>query len=356
MSDKQHKPQLIGDKEILKAPVDFTKLGGYKKSTKRPADKENSEPRDSRHDDFTEFSHKDDDEKHRQPLFKGDGYQGSATSDEWLDKDYIKNMLKTDLKEGFDLSEMQSLLESNSDDKEFVTNCLDIFNATLQSKYEELQEAALETTINVISEYAEQLNESYEEELAALEEGVSEYLDAVVLEWAHDNKLAIQESAQTSIAQSFMNDLAALLEAYNIDVSEDKMDLYESAVEAGEKLYADYEDLQEAYNELLDDHLQIIKESAVEEFLANTDLTLSESEKIRKLAANLDYESYDSFIDKLSMLGESYINMSNQRKNPYVNIDMMEDFYVDEDDGIIVESENVADDVVEILNHPMFQK
>ena len=71
--DNQHEPANVGQRAKLPDLEDFTKLGGYKKSTtKRRADKDSDkESRDTKHDDFSEFSHKDDDERHRQPIFKG---------------------------------------------------------------------------------------------------------------------------------------------------------------------------------------------------------------------------------------------------------------------------------------------
>lgn len=337
--DKQHEPANVGQRAKLPDLEDFTKLGGYKKgSTKRRADKdEHKETRDSKHDDFSEFSHKDDDERHRQPIFKGDGYEGSVTSDDWLNKDYIKSRLKV---ESFviDMSAMQSLLESTIEDKEFVAQALDVFKATLETKLDELYEGISETAADLVAENTleiqEALHEQFEAEVEQMNEAIEEYMDAAVLEWASENQLAIQESAQTALAQSFMQDLASLLEAYNVEVPEAKTDLYESAVEAGEKLYSEYEQLAEDYDALAAEFNETKKILATESFIDEAGFSLMEAEQIRKLASNLEYTDIDSFLDKLDMIGESYINLQEskqtQQYNPYVDDSLLEDFYEEE--------------------------
>lgn len=354
MTDKQHIPATVGDKAILPPLEDITKLGGYKGNTKRKADKtEHKEPKDGRYDKFTELSHGDDDEKHRQPLFKGDGYQGSATSDEWLNKDYVKSQLKVESFD-IDMEAMKQLLESTVEDQEFVTQALDVFKATLQTKLDELQESVVERASDLVLEATlemqETLSENYDAELEALEESVQEYLDAVVLEWAADNKLAIEESAQTAIAQSFMQDLAGLLDAYNIEVPTEKVDLYEASVAAGEQLYQEFEELQEAYSNLYESHQETNKILVTESFINDNDLTLSEAEQIRKLSSNLEFVDFESFQDKLNMIGESYINLQESRHsyNPYTDSALLEDEYVTEDE--VDDYEHIDHHVAALMN------
>lgn len=339
--DKQHEPANVGQRAKLADLEDFTKLGGYKKgSTKRCADKDSDkESRDTKHDDFSEFSHKDDDERHRQPIFKGDGYDGSITSDDWLNKDYIKSKLKVESFD-IDMSAMKSLLETTIEDQQFVAEALDVFKATMETKLDELYESVLDRAVDTITENTleiqEALEEQYDAAVESMNESIEEYLDAAVLEWASENRLAIQESTEAALAQSFMSDLASLLEAYSVKVPEDKTDLYESALEAGEKLYSEFEQLAEEYDNLATEFNETKKILATESFIDEAGLSLMEAEQIRKLANNLEFTDADSFLVKLDMIGESYINLqeskqqSQQQYNPYVDTSLLEDFYDEE--------------------------
>lgn len=342
-------------KQPLEKIEDFTQLGGYKKkSNTRPADNvAHKEAKDSKHDKFSEFSHNDDDERHRQPMFKGDGYEGSATSDEWLDKDFIKSRLKV---ESFDvdIDSMKKLLENTLQDEEFVTQAMDVFKATLQDAVDKIEESVTEKAVDYITESVLEIQEAYDERLDAevehLNESISDYVDVAVMEWIADNKLAIQESTQAAIANAFMDDLGALLEAYSIKVPEDKVDLYESAVDAGNKLYSEYEELLEDYNQLLDE-VQSMKRTAVtESWIDDAGLTMAQAERVRTLAENLEFTDVESFTDKLGMIAEAFV----ENKQRYVPDSLLEDTYDELDQ--LDEDEQYDDEVSGILRSSLFTR
>ena len=186
--------------------------------------------------------------------------------------------------------------------------------------------------------------ESYNDKMEKLEENVSDYLDAIVLEWADENKLVIQDTTRTALAESFMADLTQLLEAYNIDIPQEKTDLYEASLETGQKLFDEYSVVKEENEQLKAELDSLNKFVVTESFISESpELSLVEAEKLRKVSKELTYESIDDFARKLSGISESYQSKRAPRHEiqPQSQDSLFEDFYGEPDYGFqeeIVES------------------
>lgn len=296
-ANQHHSSGIDGDKKDPNTPLeDFTKQGGIDGNPHRKLDKAGGqEPIDTSKgeagvDDSTD---KQDYAKEYEGIYKGKGSAESAA--------IIGKKLKEGLELTVNLEDMKSLLESAEDaDEAFVTESLAIFEATMLE--------ALNKQIDSIVINATDLVETViEDEVIALEEQVEEYLNVAVMEWAEDNRLAIEESTRTNIAESFMRDLTGLMESYNIVLPEESVDLYEHSIAVGESLLEENEELV-AKNAELNEELQSLNKAIyVESFISDSNLTVTEAERLRNVANELDFINEGDFTNKLTSISESYI-------------------------------------------------
>lgn len=300
-ANQNHSSGIDGDKKDPNTPLeDFTKQGGIDGNPHRKLDKAGGqEPIDTSKgesgvDDSTD---KQDYAKEYEGIYKGKGSVESAA--------VIGKKLKEGLELSVNLDDMKSLLESvDGADAEFVTEALQIFEATMLE--------SINTQIDSIVVNATDLVESViEDEVIALEEQVEDYLNVAIMEWAEDNRLAIEESTRTNIAESFMRDLTGLMESYNIVLPEESVDLYEHSIAVGESLLEENEELA-AKNAQLNEELQTLNKAIyVESFISDSNLTVTESERLRNVSDELEFINESDFINKLNTISESYIKRSN---------------------------------------------
>ena len=327
-ANQNHASGTTGDKKDPNTPLeDFTKQGGIDGNphAKRGLDQSGSkEPIDTSKGESPadDSADKQDYSKEYAGIYKG---KGSAEASAVIGK-----KLKEGLELSVNLDDMRAMLESAEDaDAEFVTESLAIFEATMLE--------ALNKQIDTIVENATDLVESViEDEVIALEEQVEEYLNVAVMEWAEDNRLAIEESTRTNIAESFMRDLTGLMESYNIVLPEESVDLYEHSIEIGEQLLEENETLAAANAELNEELQTLNKAIYVESFISDSNLTVTEAERLRNVSNELDFINEGDFTTKLNTISESYIKRGSPLKESTTNQNqnLVEDYM-----------ENVEDDV-----------
>lgn len=185
--------------------------------------------------------------------------------------------------------------------------------ATLSDEFKAKAETIFEAAIkSKLSEEIDRLEAKYEEELAEevkttkadLVEKVDNYLNYVVEQWMEDNQLAIQTGLRTEIAEKFMNSLKDLFTESYIEVPESKVDLVD-------ELAAEVEELEEAHNQAItktmqmQEELETLKRNAIIAE-ASEDLAATQVEKLKKLAEDVDFESEETFAEKVATIKESY--------------------------------------------------
>ena len=206
---------------------------------------------------------------------------------------------KEDINVSVDFSEdLNALVESEATlSDEFKGKAETIFEAAIKSK---------------LSEEIDRLEEKYEEELAEevastkadLVEKVDNYLNYVVEQWMEDNKLAVQTGLRTEIAETFMNSLKDLFTESYIEVPESKVDLVD-------ELAGQVEELEAASNEAITKQMEMQEEletlkrdKVIAE--ASEGLAATQVEKLKKLAEDVDFESEETFAEKVNTIKESY--------------------------------------------------
>ena len=202
--------------------------------------------------------------------------------------------------EAYDMDEdVNALLGGEELSEEFREKAKVVFEAALNSKVKEIQEA-LET------QYATQLEEAKEELKTSLVERVDSYLEYVCEEWMTENELAVEHGIKSEMTESFLSGMKNLFEEHYVTIPEDKYDVLESMVE---KL----DEMETKLNEQIDKNIGLNKrlaESSAQDVLTQVSSGLAETqkEKLASLAESVEFESEEEYREKLETLKESYFS------------------------------------------------
>ena len=199
--------------------------------------------------------------------------------------------------------------------EDFQTKATTIFEAALNE--------SLDTYIEAVdSYYSDQLEEETTRINDELTEKVNDYMGYVVDEWMKENELALERGLRGDIAESFMTGLKDLFTSHYIDVPEEKYDLLE---EMNDK----FDGLQEEINTQLQSNVELKKEisslkcdaifSELSEGLVDTEV-----EKFRSLAEGIEFDSVDTYREKLEVIKEGYFNSASESSMNF-NDDATED-------------------------------
>ena len=181
--------------------------------------------------------------------------------------------------------------------EEFKESASTLFEAALTARMN------LET-VRLEEEFAEALSEQVEEVKEEMTTKIDQYLDYVVEQWIEDNKLAIESSLRSEIAENFMEGLYNLFAESYITVPEDRIDVL------GE-LQAQMEELQTKLDESINTQLElqaVIDEATQEATFdeVSEGLAATQVEKLRTLAEGIDFNDAESYAKKLNIIKDKY--------------------------------------------------
>jgi hypothetical protein len=133
---------------------------------------------------------------------------------------------------------------------------------------------------------------------------LDQYLDYCIEQWMDDNKIAVENSLRSDIAESFIGDLHNLFTEHYITVPESKVDIVA-------EMKAEVEELTAKLNESIDKHLElqsIIDEATKDATLDDISEGLAETqvEKLRTLAEGIEFLDAGSYRKKLEIVKEQY--------------------------------------------------
>ena len=193
--------------------------------------------------------------------------------------------------------DVNALLGGEELSEEFRAKAKTIFEAALKAKVAEVRE-----------ELQAQHNEVIAEEIALAKEELSQrvdsYLEYVADEWFTENALAIERGLKTEMTESFLEGMKGLFEEHYVEIPEEKYDVLHSMVE---KL----DDMETKLNEQIEKNIGLNKrlgESVATGILENVSdgLAATQKEKLASLAEGVEFESEESYREKLEVLKESY--------------------------------------------------
>jgi ribosomal protein S16 len=208
---------------------------------------------------------------------------------------------------GIDIEEdVNALLGGEELSEEFREKAKMVFEAALNSKVQEIQEA-------LEAQQEQAIAEAIEAHKAALEERVDAYLEYVAEEWMVENALAVEHGLKSEMTESFLAGMRGLFEEHYVTIPEDKYDVLESMVE---KL----DDMETKLNEQIEKNISLnqrLAESVADGILDSVSegLALSQKEKLASLAESVEFESEEEYREKLETLKESYFSRTPATKS-----------------------------------------
>lgn len=182
-------------------------------------------------------------------------------------------------------------------------------------------EAAVGARVALIeAELTEKLNEEKEAEIATAVEAITEelvdkmdrYLSFAAEEFVNENKVEIESTIHTTLAEQFMADMFELASKYNVNVPQQDINVVED-------LTAQVAELTQKLNESLESNIDTtnkVKELEVaKSFVELTEgLTATQRERVSQLVENVDYGSAEEYTSKLKILCETVTASGNEKK------------------------------------------
>ena len=195
--------------------------------------------------------------------------------------------------------DVNALLSGEELSEEFRDKAKTIFEAAINARTQQIEEA-------VTAHYEAQFNEQVEELNESLTARLDSYLEYVAEEWFQENTLAVEKGIQAQATESFLSGLKGLFEEHYVSIPEEKYDVLESMVE---KL----DEMESKLNEQIDKNVALNKrlaESVTDVIFAEVSegLALSQKEKLATLAENVEFGSEQDYREKLVTLKESYFS------------------------------------------------
>ena len=221
-------------------------------------------------------------------------------------------------------------------------NALVESEATLSDEFKAKAETIFEAAIkSKLTEEIDRLEEKYNEELAEevestkadLVEKVDTYLNYVVENWMEENKLAVQSGLRTEIAENFMSSLKDLFEESYIEVPEAKVDLVDEMADQVSELEESLNDTTAKNIEMMGELEELKREKIIRE--ASEGLAETQVEKLKSLVNDIDFDSEETFAEKVETVKESYFT-----KKVTETASLEED--VSDDEGVQVASGSMA--------------
>ena len=248
-----------------------------------------------------------------------------VTTDEVVAEEETTEEPEVDIEE-----DVNALFGGEDLSEEFKEKAKLVFETALNSKVSEVKEA-------LEAKYSETLEERIAEEKSALSERVDNYLEYVADEWFSENALAVEQGLKTDMTESFLNGMRSLFEEHYVTIPDDKYDVLESMVE---KL----DDMETKLNEQIEKNVSLnsrLGESVANGILESVSegLASTQKEKLASLSESVEFESEESYREKLETLRESYF--SSKTKSPTVKSDTISEG-VDSADAIDVSNSMAA--------------
>ena len=205
--------------------------------------------------------------------------------------------------------DVNALLGGQELSEEFREKAKTIFEAALKSKVTELREA-------MEAHYEAKLVEEVEGMKDELIERVDSYLEYVADEWLQENALQVERGIRTEMTESFLAGMRGLFEEHYVSIPEDKYDVVENMVD---KL----DEMESKLNEQIEKNIAITKslsEATGGNILSDVSegLSSTQKEKLASLAEGVEFESEESYKEKLETLKESYFKTAPKRSDSEV--------------------------------------
>ena len=241
--------------------------------------------------------------------------QSSKAEEVEIDQEIVseETPVEEEVLETYDMEDdVNALLGGEELSEEFREKAKTIFEAAINSKVSEIK-ARLDEEKNAAIE------EAVSEHKAELTERTDSYLEYVAAEWLKENQLAVEHGLKTEMTESFLSGMKSLFEDHYVTIPEEKYDVVSTMVE---KL----DDMETKLNEQIEKNVALNKrlsESTSDVILGSVSegLAATQKEKLATLAEGVEFESEESYKEKLTTLRESYF--SDKKVAPQSSADVL---------------------------------
>lgn len=200
--------------------------------------------------------------------------------------------------------ELKAILETETLSEDTKERASVLFEAAVSSKVAFIKAELEEANESKLNEEIDRIN-------TVLNDQINQYLTYVAEQWMKDNKAAVKQSIRTELAESFISNMAKVINEHYFTISDEQVD----AVEA---LSEEVKSLREKLNAQINENVETKR--ALEEFRKDevirqeTDgLAVTQVEKVRKLAEGVDFNNdVDSFRKKVKIIRESNVPTSSK--------------------------------------------
>ena len=152
-----------------------------------------------------------------------------------------------------------------------------------------------------LAEEAEAAQAKFQDDMV---EKIDAYLNYVSENWMKENELAIERGLRTEITEDFIKSLKTVFTEHYIEVPEEKYDVLGEMQTEIEELKSKLNESIEAQVSLTKEREDMLREKIIAE--ASEDLTMTESEKLSSLLADVDFGDSELFAEKVSVVKENY--------------------------------------------------
>ena len=217
----------------------------------------------------------------------------------------VEEKVIPELNDNVDIEDdVNALLGGQELSEEFREKAKTIFEAALKSKVVEMREA-------LEAQHEAKLIEEVEAMKGELIERVDSYLEYVSDEWVQENTLSIEHGLKTEMTESFLEGMKGLFEEHYVSIPDEKYDVVENMV-------GKLDDMESKLNEQIEKNIAINKrlaEATADGILSDVSegLASTQKEKLASLAEGIEFESEESYKEKLDTLKESYFKTAPKR-------------------------------------------
>lgn len=268
----------------------------------------------------------------------------SDEADEYLTK-RRKTVAKKIAKEETEMETEESNIQITSEDinqlianeegltEEFKDKAAIIFEAAVSSKVNEIE-------ATLVEQYESRLAEEVESVKSVLEEQVDSYLTYAVESWMEENKVAVESSLRTQLAENFISALKTVFVENYVDVPDSKVDLFAQLEAENNNLKEESAKFSRIAESLADRVDTLVREQIVTE--ASTGLADTQVDRLKKLVEDIEFVDEATYRKKVATIKEFYLNGTQETEDTTLTEETGDSFISTE---TIVEGESMNDDL-----------
>jgi len=219
-----------------------------------------------------------------------------------------------------DLPKITSEDVSVTEDVNAMFEGADDLNEEFKEKAATIFEAAVVAKVN---EQLERISTNFEAELAEevetlqkeMSDNLDQYLDYVVEQWMEENRLAVEQGLKAEMVEDFLRGLKGLFEEHYIEIPDEKVDVVE-------ELAARTEELESKLNEQIEKNVElhgVVEQYKRDQLIESVSASLTDTQKAKfeTLAEGIDFSDEETFVNKLSVIKESYFGKGEEVTSSY---------------------------------------